>query len=56
MKKSTKSFFCILVCTALILSFAFSSFAAYTNTAEAQRFNDDGTFRIMHVTDTRLEY
>lgn len=56
MKKSTKSFFCILVCTALILSFAFSSFAAYTNTAEAQRFNDDGTFRIMHVTDTHLEY
>ena len=55
MKKSFKSILCILMCIALMLPFAFGSFA-YSNTAEAQRFNDDGTFRIMHVTDTHLEY
>ncbi|MBR2957312.1 MAG: metallophosphoesterase, partial [Clostridia bacterium] len=55
MKKSIKSTVCILLCISLMLSFAFGSFA-YTNTAEAQRFNDDGTFRIMHITDTHLGY
>ncbi|MBQ2812339.1 MAG: hypothetical protein IJE63_03720 [Clostridia bacterium] len=55
MKKSFKSICCMFLSIMLVLSFALSSLA-YTNTAEAQRFNEDGTFRIMHVTDTHLEY
>ncbi len=55
MKKSFKSICCMFLSIMLVLSFTLSSLA-YTNTAEAQRFNEDGTFRIMHVTDTHLEY
>lgn len=57
MKKSSKSIVTVLTCIILSLLFALNSLAvSYTNTAEPQRFNEDGTFRIMHVTDTHLEY
>ncbi len=56
MKKSFKNVLSIFISFVICLSFAFGSFAAYTNTAQAQRFSDDGTFRIMHITDTHLEY
>ena len=50
-----KKSLCIFLSVIMILSIGISSFAVDGTTAKALKFKDDGTFRIMHVTDTHLD-
>lgn len=51
LKKSMSVFLAVI----MILSIGISAFAIDGTTAKSLRFKDDGTFRIMHVTDTHLD-
>ena len=55
MRNIFKKSFALVMAFVMIMSFSAVSFAAETDTADALRFNADGNFKIMHVTDTHLE-
>lgn len=57
MKNTFKKFAAVATALAMIFALASQAFAAdLGNTTAPLRFNEDSTFKIMHVTDTHLEY
>lgn len=55
MSEIFKKLSAMIISFILMIVFNLQGFAL-NNTAKAQRFNEDSSFRIMHITDTHLEY
>ncbi|MBQ7637934.1 MAG: metallophosphoesterase [Clostridia bacterium] len=54
MKKTFERLICLALSAVLLAGSTLFAFAETTLTAEPMRFNADGSFKIMHVTDTHL--
>ena len=54
MKLSVKTMLSLALCVILMLGTALAAFADDALAADAMRFNADGRFKILHVTDTHL--
>lgn len=56
MRSSFKKIISVLMVVIIMAGISVNAFAADVNTtAKALQFNNDGKFRIMHVTDTHLD-
>ena len=57
MKTFFRKFVSILMAVVIMVGISTTAFAgdAYSTTTKALQFNEDGKFRIMHVTDTHLD-